>query len=123
MNENYQHWDLDEVVGRLDDRDPAIRQSAATYCAVMGDRAVSARQALITHLYDPEMTVRISIAEALYHMGEIQRSLKAINESLQHHDPCIRLQALYVLRTFGYDVTPALRLARKMIDNNSTRND
>jgi len=105
--------DLSDVVNRLDDRDPLVRESAATYCALLGERAESARQALIGHIEDPEISVRISIAEALYQVGERQCSLRVINQALLHENPLIRIQALQLLESFGYDVTPALRLTTR----------
>ena len=102
---------LSDIVKRLDDRDPIVRESAATYCAILGEKALSARQALINHIEDPEIAVRISIAEALYQVGERQCSLRVINQALLSESAVIRVQALQLLESFGYDVSIARRLA------------
>jgi HEAT repeat protein len=106
---------LTRVIVMLDDQDPMIRQSAATYCTVSGLKANAAKAVLMDHLEDSDVKVKISIAEALYHIGEMQCSLRAINEALLDNDPWIRLHALHVLQTFGYDVAPAIRLARRLM--------
>jgi hypothetical protein len=92
---------LSDIVKRLDDRDPIV----------LGEKALSARQALINHIEDPEIAVRISIAEALYQVGERQCSLRVINQALLSESAVIRVQALQLLESFGYDVSIARRLA------------
>ncbi|RAV99029.1 HEAT repeat domain-containing protein [Pseudochryseolinea flava] len=101
---------LYDVVKRLDDRDPNVRESAATYCAIHGKQTTCVRQELINHIDDPEIAVRISLAEALYHSGERQCSLRVINQALISHDMAIRIHALQLLESFGYDVTSAKRI-------------
>ena len=101
---------LSDIVRQLDDHDPLVRESAAMYCAVLGEKAVAAQDALIVHSEDPDITVRMSIAEALYLIGERQCCLRVINQALLNESPVIRVQALQLLESFGYNVTSARRL-------------
>ena len=101
--------ELTVMTSMLDDADPVIRKQAATMCIQLGWKAKPVLCELLRHLTDPEVVVRIALAEAVYKLGENQNSVKVLNDALRDRDVAARLQALHVLEKFGYVIEPALR--------------
>lgn len=101
--------DLNVIITMLGDRNPMNRKLAATRCIQLGWKARPAMGELLLALNDREVVVRIATAEALYTLGENQRSIRVLNEALRDRDIGARLQALHVLEKFGYAIEPALR--------------
>jgi HEAT repeat protein len=106
---------LPEIIGRLTDKNPSVRYWAAIGCTVLKEHAVTAKQALLKLQADPEISVRIAGAEALYHIGEKQAAVKALNDYLKGENRFATLQALNVLQTMGSDALPTLDQARSLI--------
>lgn len=114
---------LNELTGRLQDPDPAVRYWAATGCIVLGRQALPAKESLLALLEDPVVSVRIAAAEALYHFGEKKRSLDALAAALKSDNMMARVEALNVLETMGKDALPVLDIVRSLIpDDPKDRN-
>ncbi len=108
---------LDKLIAELVSQESAVRYWAATGCAIMGKQAAPARDALIACLDDPSPSVVVACAEALYYLGEKDRSLAALTQVLQHDEEMARTHALNVLRLMEEDARPALAAVQTLIDS------
>ncbi|AHM61145.1 sulfatase [Flammeovirgaceae bacterium 311] len=109
---------LPEIVQRLTDENAVVRYWAATACTILGQRAAAAAGTLKQLTNDPEVAVRIAAAEALYHLGEKELVLSALEKTLQHDNLMARVQALNVLETMGQDAAPVLQKVQALIAEN-----
>lgn len=96
---------LREIERNLTADHPVIRYWAATGCTVLAKHA-PARKALMKLLSDPEVSVRIASAEALYAQGVKEASIKTLHEALGSANIMARVQALNVLESMGEDALP-----------------
>ena len=108
--------DSKELVKRLNDPDPSVRYWAATGCTVL--KLASAQASLRTLLQDPEETVQVAAAEALYQLGVKRESIDVLKKALTSDSRIVRLQALNVLQTAGSDAAPALESAKEIVAKN-----
>lgn len=88
---------LDELIGRLQDRDPDVRYWAASGCTILGSEAMRAKKYLNLLLTDRESSVRIAAAEALYILGEKKKAVNILVNELRGSNLMARVQALNVL--------------------------
>lgn len=109
------HGDVDTIIKSLRDEEPMVRYWAATSCTILGEKAGAARNVLKELLSDPEISVRIAAAEALYHLGLKETVLPTLTEALQNSNLMARVQALNVLETMEEDAVPALPAAKALI--------
>ena len=107
-----------ELRKRLHDSHPVVRYWAATGCTVLSTRAGKARRSLQKLLHDPEISVRIAAAEALYLMGDKNAPLNALSEALASDNIMARVQALNVLDSMGDDAGPLLDKIRQLKKDN-----
>lgn len=107
-----------EIQKRLTDRDPVIRYWAATGCTVLADHAKPARRMLTKLLSDPEISVRIAAAEALYAQGETVASIKALDQALESENLMARVQSLNVLENIGDEARPLLGRIKSLLKDN-----
>jgi N-sulfoglucosamine sulfohydrolase len=114
---------LDEIIKRLDHKDPAVRYWAAMGCVVLKEQSDRAADTLHKLLSDPEVAVRIAAAQALYLLGQKDSAIMVLNEALKDENPFARLQALNVLQTFGKEALPALTFAKTLVLENPKDND
>jgi arylsulfatase A-like enzyme len=114
---------LDEIIKRLDHKDPAVRYWAAMGCVVLKEQSDRAADTLHKLLSDPEIAVRIAAAQALYLLGQKDSAIMVLNEALKDENPFARLQALNVLQTFGKEALPALTFAKTLVLENPKDND
>ncbi|GAB3284897.1 sulfatase [Larkinella harenae] len=105
--------DAKELIRRLTDADPVVRYWAATGCTVL--KPAEAKEPLRKLLQDPNATVQIAAAEALYQLGEKEQPIAALKKALNDASRPVRLQALSVLQAFGKDAAPASALAKEII--------
>ena len=98
----------------LDDPDPVVRYWAATGCIVLASLAKSAKRILVETLDDPEVSVRVAAAEALYGLGETTGVLEILVEALEDSNKMARVQALNVMEIMGENATPALDEVNKL---------
>jgi N-sulfoglucosamine sulfohydrolase len=96
------------LLQRLEDPDPVLRYWAATGCAILGENAKPAAEALRKALNDPQVAVRIAAAEALYALGEKDQVLKTLTTALQNPNKMARVQALNVLENMENDALPVM---------------
>lgn len=96
------------LLQRLEDPDPVLRYWAATGCAILGEYAMPAAEALRKALNDPQVAVRIAAAEALYALGKKDQVLETLTASLQDPKKMARVQALNVLEIMDNDARPAI---------------
>src|SRR5699024_8410335 len=99
---------LEKLVNGLKAPDPAVRYWAAYGCAILQDRSMPAGSFLEKLLDDPFPDVAIAAAEALFYLGETEKSLARLKKALDHKDDKVRLHALNVIRTFGKGALPIL---------------
>jgi hypothetical protein len=114
---------LNEIIKRLSDKEPAVRYWAATGCTVLGQEASSAKDALKKALHDPEVSVRIAAAEALYYLGEKQMAVTALKDALKSDNLMARVQSLNVLENMKEDARPALSAVKALIPVDDPQNN
>ena len=107
---------LNEFIIRLSDDEAAVRYWAATGCAILGDQAKPAQQALEKHLDDPSPSVAVASAEALYYLGETDKPLRALTRVLENGEAMARVHAVNVLKLMGEDARPALEAAQAIVE-------
>ena len=106
---------VDEVINRLNDDNPIVRYWAATGCIILNEEASKAKDKLMEMADDPEVTVQVAAAEALYAMDEIDAALKILTRALKDENLMARVQALNVLEIMGDDAKPALENVRELV--------
>lgn len=109
---------LPELKKRLRDKNPVVRYWAVTGCTILSDQAVSAKDELVRLLEDPEISVRIAAAEALYLFSEKEKPLFVLKAALKSNNMTARLLALNVLDYMGKDAQPALAEIRNVLKDN-----
>ncbi|MDR6807332.1 arylsulfatase A-like enzyme [Dyadobacter sp. BE34] len=101
------------LIKALVDADASVRYWGATGLTVL--KAASGKVALQKALKDPEVSVRIAAAEALYVTGtDKPGAIAALTDALKSDNPYARLQALNVLDLTGKDAAPALPETEKI---------
>lgn len=106
---------LNKIIKKLNNKEPVVRYWAATGCTILGEKAAPAKDALKKMLHDPEISVRIAAAEALYLLGEKQNSINTLIDALKSDNVMARVQALNVLENMKEDATPALAAVKELI--------
>lgn len=71
---------------------------------------------------DPELTVRIAAAEALYGLGQTDIALETLIAALRSDNKMARVHALNVMDVMGADAAPALAEIIKLIPEGSIAN-
>jgi len=101
---------LPGFVEALGDRNEVLRYWAVLGCAMLGDDAAAAADALRQRLADdPSVQVRIAAAEALARLGDTERSVSFLASTLREHpDVRVQLQAINALTHIGDRAMPAL---------------
>ena len=87
-----------ELVGELNNADPAVRLSVARVLGLVGDRA--AVQPLLDHLNDPDVLAGDRVAEALGRLGDASAAAPisaALIEALESDQEAVRARAAYGL--------------------------
>ena len=106
---------LDKLMTQLSDDESVIRYWAATGCAILKEQAEPARSVLEEHLTDPSPSVAIASAEALYYLGDKEKSVKTLSQALENDQEMARVHALNVLKLIGEDARPALASAKELV--------
>ena len=106
---------LNEITGRLTHSHPVVRYWAATAFTVLAREGTGAKPSLQKLLYDPQISVRIAAAEALYGLNEKDAPLKVLTEVLGSDNIMARVHALNVLENMGEDARPALDNIRRLL--------
>jgi len=106
---------LKEMLKRLTHSHPVVRYWAATGCTVLSREAGAAKPSLQMLLRDPEISVRVAAAEALYGLNEKDGPLKVLKEALFSDNIMARVHALNVLENMGEDARPALDNIRRLL--------
>lgn len=113
---------LPEIINKLKDEDPVVRYWAATGCTVLQKKAAPAEDELQKLLNDPEASVKVAAAEALYYLGKNNTALPALEEALKNENLMVRVQALNVLENIGKDAFPSVLTIKKMVAENPESN-
>jgi N-sulfoglucosamine sulfohydrolase len=103
---------------RLRDENAVVRYWAAIGCVILAKDALSAKQELVALLNDPEISVRIVAAEALYQMSEKEKALATLKNALQSDNLMARVLALNVLDTMDDDASSALPEIQQLLTKN-----
>lgn len=108
---------LPEFVAALSDQAEAIRWWGAQGCAVLGDKAGMAKDALLLALKDSSGPVQIAAAEALARQGDLPSSLLVLERWVsQTESPWSALQAANVLDRLGESSRPALPIMKSVLE-------
>jgi hypothetical protein len=81
--------------------DPALRWWGALGLVTLGKRAKPAEEILLAALEDASPDVRVAAAEALAHIGHLDKALPVLEAALQHDSPFVRLAVLNVIQRIG----------------------
>lgn len=106
---------LNDIIIRLSDKEPIIRYWAVIGCIILEQKSAPAKNILMNLLHDPEISIRISAAEALYILGETELSVNTLKETLNSRNRMARLQSLNVLETMNEDAVPAFEAIKSII--------
>ena len=109
---------LSEIISRLEDNNPVVRYWATTGCTILQQKAAPAKDALKMLLNDPEVSVRIAAAEALYYLGEHKTAVQALEAALKNDNLMARVQALNVLENIDEDAASVLMSVKELIPGN-----
>jgi hypothetical protein len=109
---------LPELKKRLTDKDPVVRYWAAAGCTILWKDAMSAKATLSKLLNDPEVSVRVAAAEALYLLSEKDKSLRVLRDALQSNNLMARVQALNVLENMDKDAMPLMDAIKALLKEN-----
>ncbi len=99
---------LPEIVNRLEHFHPVVRYWAAMGCLMMKDRSPETTSKLLKLTEDPEVSVRLAAAEALYQAGEKRKAVAVCIDALQSDNVVARLYAANALEGMGMDARPAV---------------
>lgn len=110
--------DIPEIKKGLIDTNPVVRYWAATGCTVLSRSAAPLKRTLLKLLDDPELSVRIAAAEALYLQSEKEKALLVLTDALKSTNLMARVMALNVLENMGDDAMPALDQMKQMLKEN-----
>jgi len=114
---------MQKIMQSLEAENPVVRFWAATACTMHADKASPAENLLKTLAEDPETSVRIAAAEALYHLGNKGIAVQTLSTTLREGNLMARVQALNVLETMDMDATLTLPAVKAIIpDDPDNRN-
>ncbi len=103
---------VSELARLLGDADPAVRFWAATGLVALAEKAAPAGGALEKAITDGAPYVAVTAAEALCHLGQIDRAMPILIAALRHPSPLVRLQSMNVLDRLGEQARPAIEAVR-----------
>jgi len=110
---------LPEFIASLSDQAEAVRWWGAQGCAMLGDKAGMAKEALLLAVNDSSGPVQIAAAEALAMQGELSSALPVLERWVsQAENPWSALQAANVLDRLGESARPALATMKKVLEQN-----
>ncbi|WP_114778560.1 sulfatase-like hydrolase/transferase [Botryobacter ruber] len=112
---------LKQLTERLSDKSPIVRYWSANGCIILGRQAQAAKPELTKLLNDPEPSVRIAAAEALYGLGEKTDVLQVLTQSLTSENDFVRVHALTVLETMEKDAQPALPAIKQIAASSESK--
>ncbi len=102
------------AVETLSGADGEWRKRAAVTLRMTGPHAKAASAALLSHLEDEDVFVRINSAAALWAINDDeQTALPILSHALEHPDDDVRLEAAMALKELGSMAKPALPALRK----------
>lgn len=105
--------DAAELIKRLNDDNPVVRYWAATGCTVL--KPAAAKASLQRLLEDPEPSVQVAAAEALFGLGEKSEAINSLKKALTNESRLVRLQTLSALQTLGNEASPVLPQVKEIV--------
>jgi hypothetical protein len=109
---------LSQLKKRFTDKNAVVRYWAVIGCTILSKDAASVKAELAKLTLDPEISVRIASAEALYQLSETGNALRVLKEALKSDHLMARVQALNVLENFGTDASPLLSDIQQLVRDN-----
>jgi len=100
---------MPKLIELLSDKEEAIRYWAAIGFVVLGDKAAPASAYLEKALYDPSAVVRVTVAEAVFNMGQEKKSLKVLEQELDGNAALYALNVLDFMDEKIQSILPALK--------------
>jgi uncharacterized sulfatase len=105
-----------QLAAALESDDSAVRYWGAVGLLAMGADAEAHKVALRKALSDPSPFVRITAAEALGHLGELEVSLPVLGKALVSDDPWARLYAAVSTKYLGAAAASLASQAREAME-------
>lgn len=96
---------LDELFTALESPRPSIRYWAATWLGLVGN--IDCVDELEVRRMDPDPTVRIAVALALYRLGDAGYAAELLAEEIPNYNLLVGLYAIRALESMGEDAQPA----------------
>ncbi len=113
----------DELLALLRESDSAVRYWAVNGLIGLGSEAEAAQRPLERALGDASPDVALSAAEALCRLGQCDKALPMLQETLGVESEWLRLRAAIVLDEFPEQARPLLPKLKEAFAANKTRND
>lgn len=107
--------DRSTIITNLKSEDPIMRYWAATGCIILKEKGYHFKEGLKQLLEDPENSVRIAAAEALYGLDEKKIAVDALVEVLNDENIIPTLNALDVMEVMKLDAIPALNAVKELL--------
>jgi N-sulfoglucosamine sulfohydrolase len=108
---------LNQLVESFKDKDKFVRYWAVTGCLILGDRAKSATSALKEKLNDSYADVRVTAAETLCNLGNVQDGLPVLIKELSNANTKVALHAANSIQYIGQAGKPALNALKEQFEN------
>ena len=106
---------LPKLMELMNDPHPCIRYWAVTGCLILKDKATPAKQQLKElATNDPSADIRITAAETLVELGEVETGLAVLEKLLQDQPEYVSLHAANALECLGHLAKPALPVIKKV---------
>ncbi len=110
-NEKY----IDLMINRLSHKEASVRYWAAVAFSVLKEKALPAKEILLSRLNDSSADVQIAVAEALSHLGYESESLTILVKHISHGSPMIQLHAANVIEVMGNKAKPVAKELRRIV--------
>lgn len=108
---------IDLMINRLSHKEATVRYWAAVAFIVLKEKALPAKELLLTRLNDSSADVQIAAAEALSHIGYQQESLAILMKHIMHGSPMVQLHAANVLEAMGDKAKPVAKELRSIVNS------
>ena len=100
---------LDSLIIAMESKNPTIRFWGAIGCCVLKERAKPADEQLIALTLDTSPDIRITAAEALYHIGKVDLAKKTLKETVKINEYKNSKKAAKIIRTRALNVIDLMK--------------
>jgi len=105
-----------QFIAHLKDKDPVVRYWAVIGLVILKEESRPAQEYLLALKNDPDISVRIAVAEALYTIGNRQDAIAILAKALDSENLMARVQALNVVDLMGTQATPLLPKIKEVLE-------